>query len=94
MEVIIFVEGSVPISKIEEFESDYEALKQNEKPEGLIASYLLHDADKNGRYIIETVWASQEALDKLENEQLEIVELFERSGIRPTVRAYNMVNNF
>lgn len=94
MEVIIFVEGSVPISKIDEFESDYEALKQNEKPEGLIASYLLQDTDRKGRYIIETVWASQEALDKMENEQLEIVELFERSGIRPTVRAYDMVNNF
>lgn len=94
MEVIIFVEGSVPISKIEEFESDYEALKQNEKPEGLIASYLLQDADKKGHYVIETVWASQEALDKMGNDQLEIVELFERSGIRPTVRAYNMVNNF
>ena len=94
MEVIIFVEGSVPISKIGEFESDYEALKQNEKPEGLIASYLLQDADRKGRYIIETVWASQEVLDKMGNEQLEIVELFERSGIRPTVRAYNMVNNY
>ena len=93
MEVIIFVEGSIPLSKIKEFESDYETLKQNEKPEGLIASYLLQDADRKGRYIIETVWASQRALDKMGNEQLEIVELFEKSGIRPTVRAYNMENN-
>ena len=93
MEVIIFVEGSIPLSKIKEFESDYEALKQNEKSEGLIASYLLQDADRKGRYIIETVWASQGALDKMGNEQLEIVELFEKSGIRPTVRAYNMENN-
>ena len=94
MEVITFVEGNVPLSKIEEFESDYENLKQNEKPEGMIASYLIQDADTNGRYIIETVWTSQEALDKMSNEQLEIVELFERSGVRPTVRAYNMVNNY
>lgn len=94
MEVIIFVEGNVPISKIEEFESDYDTLKQNEKPEGLIASYLLQDADREGRYIIEEVWASQEVLDKMGNEQLEVVELFERSGVKPTVRAYNMVNNF
>jgi heme-degrading monooxygenase HmoA len=93
MEVITFVEGSVPISKIEEFESDYETLKQNEKPEGLIASYLLQDADMKGRFIIETVWASQESLDKMGNEQLEVVELFEKSGVRPTVKAYNMVNN-
>ena len=93
MEVITFVEGSVPISKIEEFESDYETLKQNEKPEGLIASYLLQDADRKGRFIIETVWASQESLDKLGDEQLEVVELFEKSGVRPTVKAYNMVNN-
>ena len=91
--MIIFVEGSIPLSKIKEFESDYETLKQNEKPEGLIASYLLQDADRKGRYIIETVWASQGALDKMGNEQLEIVELFEKSGIRPTVRAYNMENN-
>jgi Antibiotic biosynthesis monooxygenase. len=93
MEVIIFVEGSIPSSKIKEFESDYETLKQNEKPEGLIASYLLQDTDRKGRYIIETVWTSQRALDKMGNEQLEIVELFEKSGIRPTVRAYNMENN-
>jgi hypothetical protein len=93
MEVITFVEGSVPISKIEEFESDYETLKQNEKPEGLIASYLLQDANSKGRFIIETVWASQESLDKMGDEQLEVVELFEKSGVRPTVKAYNMVNN-
>ncbi|MEN6291390.1 MAG: hypothetical protein ABFC34_09995 [Methanobacterium sp.] len=94
MEVITFVEGNVPISKIKDFESDYKNLKQNEKPEGMIASYLIQDADRKGRYIIETVWASQEALDKMGNEQLEVVELFERSGVRPTIRAYNMVNNF
>ena len=93
MEVITFVEGNIPISKIEEFESDYESLKQNEKPEGMIASYLLQDADRNGRYIIETVWASQESLDKMGNEQLEVVELFEEYGVKPTVKAYNMVNN-
>ena len=93
MEVITFVEGNVPISNIKEFESDYETLKQNEKPEGLIASYLLQDADMKGRFIIETVWASQESLDKMGNEQLEVVELFEKSGVRPTVKAYNMVNN-
>ncbi len=93
MEVITFVEGNVPISKIEEFESDYETLKQNKKPEGMIASYLLQDSTKKGLYIIETVWASQESLDKMGNEQLEIVELFEKSGIRPTVKVYNMVNN-
>ncbi|MGB9978108.1 antibiotic biosynthesis monooxygenase [Methanobacterium sp.] len=93
MEVITFVEGNVPISKIEEFESDYQTLKQNEKPEGLIASYLLQDADNNGLYIIETVWANQESLDKRGDEQLEIVELFERAGVKPTVKAFNMVNN-
>ena len=93
MEVIIFVKGSVPISKIKGFESDYEILKQNEKPEGLIASYLLQDADNKGLYIIETVWASQESLDKLGNEELAVIELFEKSGVRPTVKAYNMVNN-
>ena len=93
MEVITFVEGNIPLSKIEEFESDYEALKRNEKPEGMIASYLLQDADRKGYYIIETVWASQESLDKMGNEQLEIVELFEKSGIKPTIKAYNMVNN-
>lgn len=93
MEVITFVEGNIPISKIKEFESDYETLKENEKPEGLIASYLLQDADRKVYYIIETVWASQGALDKMGNEQLEIVELFEKFGVRPTVRGYNMVNN-
>ena len=93
MEVIIFVEGIIPISKIEEFESDYETLKKNKKPEGLIASYLLQDADSNGLYLIENVWTSQELLDKLENEQRLVVELFEKFGVRPTVKAYNMVNN-
>ncbi len=93
MEVIIFVEGNVPISKIKEFESDFDILKKNKKPEGLIASYLLQDTDKKGFYIIETVWANQESLDKMGNEQLAVVELFEKSGDRPTVKAYNMLNN-
>ncbi len=96
MEVISFVEGNIPISKIKEFESDYETLKQNEKPEELIASYLLQNFTQKGLYIIETVWASQEsvkirdfdaanrdwhALEKMGSEETAFVELFEKLGL-------------
>lgn len=93
MEVITFVEGNVPSSKREEFESAYEVLKGNPKPEGLIASYLLQDVN-NGLYIIETVWKSQESLDKMRSEgKPAAIKLFDKAGVKPILKAYNMKNN-
>lgn len=94
MEVITFVKGSVPLSKIKEFELEYEALKQGKKPEGLIASYLLEDLGSNGLYIIETIWASQKHLDKMRSEEKPAaVGLFTKFGVNPIVQVYNMVNS-
>lgn len=93
MEVITFVKGSVPLSKIEEFELEYDSLKQSIKPEGLIASYLLQDEGKNGLYIIETVWAGQEYLDKMKSKEKPLaVGLFTKFGVNPIVQVYNRVN--
>ena len=47
MEVITFVEGMVPESKIKEFKAGYETLKEETKPDGLIASYLLQDSRRS-----------------------------------------------
>jgi hypothetical protein len=44
MEVITFVKGNVPKSKIEEFKAGYKILKEDSKPAGLIASYLLQNS--------------------------------------------------
>lgn len=43
MEVITFVKGRVPSEEIEEFKAGYQSLKDQPKPQGLIASYLLQD---------------------------------------------------
>lgn len=94
MEVITFVKGNVPSSKREEFESGYRALKENKKPDGLIASYLLQDTKEEGIYLIETVWASQEALNKMRSEEKPAaIELFDKVGAKPTLKVYNMKNN-
>lgn len=91
MEVITFVQGKVPDSKKEEFESGYEILKQDSKPDGLIASYLLRKEDT---YVIETVWESQEALNKMRSEEKPAaIKLFNKIGVEPTLKVYNMVNN-
>ena len=95
MEVITFVKGTVPPSKIEEFESGYENLKRIMKPKGLIASYLLQGANEEGIYIIENVWASQKALDKMRSEERPAgIELFMKFGVKPSLRVYNVVNSF
>lgn len=94
MEVITFVKGNIPSSKREEFESGYEVLKKNPKPDGLIASYLLEDANEKGLYLIETVWASKNSLDKMRNEEKPAaIELFNKVGVEPTLKVYNMKNN-
>ena len=94
MEVITFVKGNIPPSKREEFELSYEVLKKNKKPDGLIASYLLEDNKEEGLYLIETVWASQEALDKMRSEgKPAAIELFNKVGVEPTLKVYNMKNN-
>ena len=69
MELITFLKGTVPPSKIEEFVSGYEALKQFRNPEGLITSYLLQNTKEKGIYIVENVWASQNDLDKMRSEE-------------------------
>ena len=94
MEIITFVKGSIPVSKIEEFELEYETLKQSKKPEGMIASYLLEDSGRNGLYIIETVWASQKYMDKMRNKENPVaVGLFTKFGVNPIIQVYNMVNS-
>lgn len=94
MEVITFVKGNIPSSKREEFELSYEVLKKNKKPEGLIASYLLEDTKEEGIYLIETVWASQDSLDKMRSEgKPAAIELFNKVGVEPTLKVYNMKNN-
>lgn len=40
MEVVTFVMGKVPTSKLEEFKSGYETLTKETKPDGLISSHL------------------------------------------------------
>ena len=93
MEVITFVRGKVPSSKVEEFETGYESLKKVPKPKGLIASYLLQDANDMEVYMIETVWESLEALEKMRNEKKPAApSLFLKVGAKPTLIIYNMMN--
>lgn len=93
MEVITFVKGTVPYSKIEEFKEGYKSLKEEPKPNGLIASYLLQDAAEEEVFIIETVWESPEALEKMRSEgEPAAPALFKKVGAKPTLKVYNMLD--
>jgi heme-degrading monooxygenase HmoA len=93
MEIVTFVRGKVPSSKLEEFEVGYENLKGVTKPEGLIVSYLLQDVNDKEVYMIETVWESLEALEKMRSQKKPAApSLFLKAGAKPTLTIYKFKN--
>ncbi|KCZ73258.1 hypothetical protein ANME2D_00321 [Candidatus Methanoperedens nitroreducens] len=93
MEVITIVEGNVPISKAEEFETAYASLKQETLSPGLIRSYLLRNSNNPEIYRIETVWESREALEKMRRstQTPKAIELFQKIKATPHLEIYDIV---
>lgn len=96
MEIITMVKGQIPEESEQAFEQAYADIKKEPVPEGLIASYLLKDMIEPNMYIVETVWASQEALKKIMEEDTlsSDVELFEKFKVNAVVDVHQVRDNF
>ena len=95
MRVISIVEGKVPLSKIESFESSYEVLRHRPKPDGWMRSSLLKDSKKAGVYRIETVWEDRESFENMicSVPRPTPSELFENVGAKSTVEVFEITQN-
>ena len=96
MEIITMVKGQIPEESEQAFEQAYAAIKKEPVPEGLIASYLLKDMIVPHMYIVETVWANQEALKKIMEEETvsSDVMLFEKFEVRAVVDVHQVRDNY
>ena len=90
MQVMTVVEGKVPPSKLEEFQSAYAEVGKDSKPAGWVRSMLLHDTSETGLFRISTLWENREALDKMRGSTKVpvAVALFRTIGTEPTVRIF------
>ncbi len=95
MRIISVVEGKVPRSKIESFETSYEVLRHRPKPAGWMRSSLLKNSKKSGVYRIETVWEDQESFDSMicSVPRPTASELFENVGVTPTVEVFEIAQS-
>jgi heme-degrading monooxygenase HmoA len=61
----------------------------------LIASYLLRNTSDTENYVIETVWVSHEALEKMrsENETPAAILAFQKVGVKPKVTLFEVINS-
>jgi hypothetical protein len=96
MEIITMVKGKIPESSLNEFKEAYHAMKEEELPEGLIASYLLKDMIQPDLYTVETVWATPETLKKLmDNEETTSdVKLFQKFNVEPSIDIHEVWDNY
>lgn len=95
MRIISIVEGKVPRSKIESFETSYEALRHRPKPAGWMRSSLLKNSKKAGVYRIETVWEDRESFENMicSVPRPTASELFENVGATPTVEVFEITQS-
>jgi hypothetical protein len=96
MEIITMVKGKIPESSLEDFKAAYASMKEEEIPEGLIASYLLKDMIEPDVYTVETVWADPETLKKLmdNDETTSDVKLFEKFNVNPNVAIHEVWDTY
>lgn len=96
MEIITFVKGKIPESALKDFLAAYASMKEENIPEGLIASYLLKDMIEPDLYTVETVWANSEILKKLMNndETTSDVKLFEKYNVDPSIEIHEVLDNY
>jgi heme-degrading monooxygenase HmoA len=96
MEIITMVTGKISESNLEDFKAAYASLKDEDLPEGLIASYLLKDMVETDQYTVETVWADPETLRRLmeADETTSDVKLFEKFDVEPSVKIHEVSDNY
>ena len=96
MEIITMVKGKIPESSLEDFKAAYAEMKEEELPEGLIASYLLKDMIESDVYTVETVWANPETLKKMmdSDETTSDVKLFERFDVQASVDVHEVWDTY
>ncbi len=95
MTVVTVVEGTIPASKIREFEEAYAEVKKEALPPGLVTSSLLRNAKNPEIYRIQTVWQSREDLEKMRSatQTPKAIELFQKVNITPKLEVFDMVDN-
>ncbi len=95
MEVITIVEGIIPASKVREFEDAYVSVKKEAFPPGLVSSLLLKNTKSPQIYRIQTVWASQEALEAMRSSTNtpKAIELFKKVGAKPELEVFEVVGS-
>ncbi|MCE5214327.1 MAG: hypothetical protein LLF83_06360 [Methanobacterium sp.] len=94
MEIITFVKGKVSDSKIKDFKNEFGLLKNKNRSDGEIKSYLLQDTDIKDLYIIETIWESHESLDRIKKMEIPIIySLFNKVGSKPVSGVYGVIDS-
>ena len=90
MPVVTIVEGTVSPARAREFEAAYAAL--GPLPPGLLESRLIKNTAAQDLYRIETVWESQEALEKYRrtDKTPAAIALFQKMGANPKVEIYDL----
>ena len=91
LQLISFVKGKISDSRIKEFIEEYKSFKKIDKPNGLIASYLLQDSDIKGLFIIETVWLSPETYENRGSDDA-IQAIFKKVGSKPVIGEYEVID--
>ncbi len=94
MKIATMVYGKVPTERRSDFEKSYSSVKNGPYPLGLEQSFLLRSLSEPGAYLIETIWSSREALDKMRSEGKPVaVALFEQVGATPRVEIHEIAES-
>ena len=76
---------------MEEFKAGYKSLKEQPKPQGFIASYLLQDTHDDEICMIKTVLESEDALERMRKDETPAAPaLFQKVGSQPSLKIYNV----
>ncbi|MGI0081615.1 MAG: antibiotic biosynthesis monooxygenase family protein [Nitrososphaerales archaeon] len=90
------VRGKVPTAAAKSLELAYSGLRSaGEFPPGLINSFLIKSKQEPEAFMVETIWESLEALDKMRasSQKPAAVKLFEDLGVSPTVEVFEIWNS-
>lgn len=93
--VVTMLEATVGSERVEELERGYRELVA-ELPDAIVETFLLRDADDEGRYTLTTVWRSRDALREMQAQTRRAgtkpggVVLLESVGATPSLRVFDV----
>ena len=92
MRVMTIVRGKVPTAAAKSLELAYSGLRNaGGFPPGLINSFLIKSKQEPETFMVETIWESLEALDRMRSSQKPAaVKLFEDLGVSPSVEMFEI----